>query len=92
MGHRPTKAAGRKDQYIPFLVSRAQLKAYKAAAVIGFKGNLSDFLRAAAHDLAARLAANEKDLRRERSAFLLAAADALAAHPKRDKPPTPPVS
>jgi hypothetical protein len=87
---RPTGASERKDQYIPFLVSRAQLKAYKAAAAIGFQGNVPDFIRAACDDLAARIAATEPQLKRERSAFLRAAADALVAHLEREKAPPPP--
>jgi hypothetical protein len=84
---RPIGASERKDQYIPFLVSRAQLKAYKAAAAIGFRGNVADFIRAACDDLAARIAATEPQLKVERTAFLRAAADALVAHLERGKPP-----
>jgi hypothetical protein len=86
-GRQATKASERKDQYIPILVSRSQLKTYKAAAAIGFKGKVPDFIRAACDDLAARIAATEPQLKVERSAFLRAAADALVAHLERGKPP-----
>ncbi len=84
---RPTGASERKDRSIPFLVSRAQVKAYKAAAAIGFKGIVHDFIRAACDDLAARIAATEPQLKVERTAFLRAAADALAAHLERGNAP-----
>ena len=61
MGRKPIKASERKSRYIPFLVSKAQLKAYKAAADKGFKGVLSDFLRAAADALAAQLERDKPD-------------------------------
>jgi|HubBroStandDraft_2_1064218.scaffolds.fasta_scaffold2077097_1 hypothetical protein len=55
MGRKPKKASERKSKYIPFLVSKAQLKTYKAAADKGFKGRVSDFIRAACDALAAQL-------------------------------------
>jgi hypothetical protein len=90
MGRRPKKASERKSQYIPFLVSKAQLKAYKAAADEGFKGNVSDVLRAAADALAAQLVATAKQTKRElgeRDAVRNEAADAPEQF-ERDKPGT----
>lgn len=55
MGRPPKKASERKGRFLSFGVDKAQLKAYKAAAEKGFKGNVSDFLRAAANALAAQL-------------------------------------
>jgi hypothetical protein len=71
-------------------MKRQPWQAYKAAAALGFKGNVSDFIRAACDDLAARLTATEKELKVERTAFLHAVADPLAAHLERDKPPAEP--
>lgn len=42
-----------------FSVSKVQFKAYEAADALGFKGNVTDCLRAAAYDFAARLIAPE---------------------------------
>jgi thioredoxin-like negative regulator of GroEL len=88
MGLPQKRASKRKSRLLSFPVNKAQLKAYQQAASVGFKGDVADFLRAAADDLAARLAATETQLKRERSAFLRAAADALVAHLEREKRPS----
>jgi hypothetical protein len=90
MGRREKKANERNTQFLRFGVGKARLKAYQAAATLGFKGNVFDFVRTACDDLAARLAATEKMAKAERTAFLRAAADAFAAHLKRGNPPAEP--
>jgi hypothetical protein len=72
----PKRASERKGRILSFGVDKSRLKAYQDAAAIGFEGEISDFLRAAADDLAGRLLATEKQLKRERGAFRSAAADA----------------
>jgi hypothetical protein len=54
MGRPAKKASERKSQYVSFPISKAQLKAYKAAADKDFKGNVSDFIRAACDAAAAQ--------------------------------------
>jgi hypothetical protein len=55
MGRPPKKASERKSRFLSFGVNKSRLKAYQDAAAKGFKGNVSDFLRAAADALAAQL-------------------------------------
>lgn len=55
MGRPPKKASERKSRFLSFGVDKSRLKAYQDAAAKGFKGNVSDFLRAAADALAAQL-------------------------------------
>jgi hypothetical protein len=55
MGRPPKKASERKSRFLSFGVDKSRLKAYQDAAGNGFKGNVSDFLRAAADALAAQL-------------------------------------
>jgi hypothetical protein len=55
MGRPRKKASERKSRFLSFGVDKAELKAYQSAAAIGFNGNVSDFLRAAADALAAQL-------------------------------------
>jgi hypothetical protein len=67
---RPQKRARqRKSRFLSFGVDKSRLKAYQTAAAKGFKSNVSDFLRAAADDLASRLNVTETQLKRERHAF-----------------------
>ncbi len=74
---RPLKSAReRESRYVTLPLGKARLDLYKEVAAKGFKGNLAAFLRAAADDLAARLGATDKQLKRERDAFRSAAADA----------------
>jgi hypothetical protein len=55
MGRPPKKARERKSRYLSFPIEKARVQAYKDAAAKGFKGNVADFLRAAADALAAQL-------------------------------------
>jgi hypothetical protein len=75
-GRTPKRAGDRKSRSVTLPLEKARLDLYNQAAAKGFKGNLTAFLRAAADDLAARLGATEKQLKRERDAFRSAAADA----------------
>ena len=78
---RPKKTSGSKSRRILSLaVDIGRLKVYQDAANKGFRGDLSDFLLAAADDFAARVAEREEQLNRDRDAFLRAAAGALNAH------------
>jgi hypothetical protein len=74
-GRAPKRAGERKSRYVTLSLGKARLDLYIRAAAKGFKGNLAAFLRAAADDLAARLGATEKQLKRERDAFRSAVAD-----------------
>jgi hypothetical protein len=71
---------GKSRRILSLPVDIARLKVYQDAADKGFRGNLCAFLLAAADDLAPRLTASEAEVKRERDAFLRAAADALNAH------------
>jgi hypothetical protein len=55
MGRPPKPKSVRKSRFLSFGVDKGQLKSYREAAALGFKGNVSDFLRAAADALAAQL-------------------------------------
>ncbi|HET6324650.1 MAG TPA: hypothetical protein VFG04_08115 [Planctomycetaceae bacterium] len=55
MGRPPKRASERKSEYLNVPVEKARLKTYRVAAEAGFKGNLSDFIRAACDALAAQL-------------------------------------
>jgi len=91
MRRREKKGNERHSQFLRFSVSKTRLKAYRAAATLGFKGNVFDFVRTACDELAARLAATEKTVKAaKRTAFLRAAVDALAAHLERENPPAEP--
>jgi len=79
MAQRRATASGDDRRYIPLIVSRSQLKAYRAAAEKGFNGNLSNFLRAAADALAADIARRPEP---DRTAFWREVAQLL-----RHKPP-----
>jgi hypothetical protein len=60
MGRPPKRASERKSGYLSFHVEKPRLEAYQNAAEAKFKGNVSDFLRAAADALAEQIA-NEPD-------------------------------
>ena len=66
MGRPPKKAIDRKSRFLSFGVDKTRLKMYQEAAAAGFKGNVSDFLRAAADALAAQLVTTAKQSKRER--------------------------
>jgi hypothetical protein len=55
MGRPPKRRSERKSAYVNVSVEKLRLKTYKAAAAKGFKGNLSNFIRAACDALAAQL-------------------------------------
>jgi hypothetical protein len=55
MGRPPKRPSERKSTYVNVSVEKSRLKTYKAAAGKGFKGNLSNFIRAACDALAAQL-------------------------------------
>jgi hypothetical protein len=89
MGRPPKRPSERKSTYVNVPVEKSRLKAYQAAAKVGFKGVVTDFIRAACDDLAARLTATETQLKRERDAFRSGTDDA-AEQFERDKPPAKP--
>jgi hypothetical protein len=68
-GRPPKRESERKNRYVTLPLEASRLKAYKEAAAKGFKGNLADFLRAAADDLAARLDGEAREREQERAAF-----------------------
>jgi hypothetical protein len=55
MGRPPKKRSERKGRYVSVPVERARLAAYRAAAKAGYKGVVTDFIRAACDALAAQL-------------------------------------
>jgi hypothetical protein len=79
MALRRAKVSRDGRRYIPLIVSRSQLNAYRAAAEKGFNGNLSNFLRAAADALAANIQQRPEP---DRTAFWREVAQLL-----RHKPP-----
>jgi hypothetical protein len=87
MGRPPVKASERRNRWVSFPLSNAQLKAYRAAAALGFKGDLAAFLRAAADRMAAQVAGEGKQLKQERAAFWREVAELL--RDKLGEPPEP---
>jgi hypothetical protein len=85
----PVRVRERKLRILTVSVDKARLKKYQDAAARGFRGNISDFFRAAADALAAQLAAqlaeNEKELEQGRTDFWRGVAKLL-----NDKPPQMP--
>jgi hypothetical protein len=55
MGRPPKRASERKSTYVNVPVEKARLRAYRAAARAGFKGVVTDFIRAACDRLADEL-------------------------------------
>jgi len=82
MARPPARVRERKLRILTVSVDKARLKKYQDAAARGFRGNISDFLCAAADALVVRLAENEKELERGRTAFWREVARLL-----NDKPP-----
>ena len=82
----PVRVRERRQRILSVSVDKARLKKYQEAAAKEFRGNISDFLRAAADalvvQLAAQLAENEKELEQGRTAFWRGVAQLL-----NDKPP-----
>jgi len=73
----------RKLRILSVSVDKARLQKYQDAAVRGFRGNISDFLRAAADALVVQLAENEKELDQLRSEFWRNVAELLNDIPPR---------
>jgi len=69
MARPPVRVPKRKLRIVSFSVDRARLKKYQDAAARGFRGNISDFFRAAADALVVQLSENKKELEQGRTEF-----------------------
>jgi hypothetical protein len=83
MARPPVRVRRHKPRILSVSVDKARLQKYQDAAARGFRGNISDFLRAAADALVVQLAENEKEFDQVRSDFWRSVAELLNDIPPR---------
>ena len=83
MARPPVRVRRHKPRILSVSVDKARLQKYQDAAAMGFRGNISDFLRAAADAFVVQLAENEKEFDQVRSEFWRSVAELLNDIPPR---------